>query len=177
MRRRLHDRHAVHCAPTIGWQGGLMQDVLLQNAVTALYSLVMGYLAGALVYVISGALWPRDQALGAPSLPRAVLRVPESRCRSVRCALTRPEQSEHLVEVRILERGATLIKVEWPRAFRHLEAWTYASDVVDELSADSNSLAVDLERWLSALDRSEDAGDAHSLPTPTAADYAASHGP
>jgi hypothetical protein len=143
-----------------------MYDVLLQQVIVAVYSLVMGYLFGALVYVISEAFWARDQALAEPSLPRAVVRVSESHCRSIRCALTRPDQKEHLVEVRILERGSTLIKVEWPSAFEHLEAWIYASDVVEELN-DHNKLADDLERWLSTVGGSGDADDEHSLPTPT----------
>jgi hypothetical protein len=144
-----------------------MQDVLMQNVIVAAYSVLMGWLFGALVYVISGAFWTGDQALGKPSLPRAVVRVPESRCRSVCCALTRPDQTEHLVEVRVLERGATLMKVEWPSAFEHLEAWIYVSDVVEELNDHTNALAAELERWLSTLGSGEDAGDAHPLPTPT----------
>jgi hypothetical protein len=143
-----------------------MYDVLLQQVIVAVYSLVMGYLFGALVYVISGAFWAGDHALGQPSLPRAVVRVPESHCRSIRCALSRPDQSDHLVEVHILERGATLIKVEWPSAFDHLEAWIYGTDVVEELS-DHSKLADDLERWLSTVGGSEDADNARPLPTPT----------
>jgi hypothetical protein len=143
-----------------------MQDVLLQDGMVAVYSVVMGYLFGALVYVISGAFWAGDQALSEPGLPRAVVRVPERDCRSVRCAFSRPEQSEHLVEVNILEQGGKLIKVEWPRPFDHLEEWIYRTAIVEELS-DHTRLADDLERWLSNLGGSEDADSARPLPIPT----------
>src|SRR5258708_1394681 len=43
-----------------------MQDGLLQHVVVAVYSLVMGYLFGALVYVISGAFWAREHVLVRP---------------------------------------------------------------------------------------------------------------
>jgi hypothetical protein len=71
------------------------------------------------------------------------------------------------VEVHIQERGATLIKVEWPGAFEHLEAWIYASDVVEELS--DTALGGELEQWLSTLGNSEDASDADALPVQKAA--------
>jgi hypothetical protein len=139
---------------------GAMPDIAM-----GVCALVIGNLFGTLVYLISEAFWPQDPVCSERTLSRAVVRVPESRCRSVRCALARRGQTEHLVEVQILERGTTLVKVKWPRTFAHLEEWIYRSDLIEQLKGDSGStrLAADLERWLGTLDPSDDISERRRL--------------
>jgi hypothetical protein len=112
-------------------------------------ALATGSLVGALTYMLAELLRPiRDVE---PLPPRAVIRVSEHDCLSVRCALRRRRAEDaHLVEVRVLERGTHLVKVAWPRAFHHLDAWVPLSVVVEDL-VDPRSAAATFERWLSEL--------------------------
>ena len=112
-------------------------------------ALATGSLVGALTYMLAEVLRPLRGVEPLP--PRAIVRASESDCFSVRCVLRRRRaEDEHLVEVRVLERGTRVIKVEWPRAFGHLDAWIPLSTVVEEL-VDPQSAAAAFERWLGEL--------------------------
>jgi hypothetical protein len=136
---------------------------LLQGVV----SIIVGCLVGTLAYLVPEAIDPRPIY---PALPRAVVLVPERMCHSMRCLLSGTTQ--HLVEVGVLERGTRCMKVTWPRAFRHLDAWIQVADVPDfpsvssgvlvleELPAYPRSSVSEFERWLRTVDVELDALDA-----------------
>jgi hypothetical protein len=144
---------------------------MVGEVLQGMVSIVIGCLVGMLGYLIPSALWPRPQY---QRLPRAVVLVPESECRSLRCVFS--SRTGHLVEVELLERGERLMKVAWPSAFRHLDEWVPLADsairsvgneiiVFEELPAYPQSSTSEFEQWLAGVAAKLDALDAEVVGT------------
>ena len=137
----------------------------------AVGSILVGCLVGMLAYLVPAAL-----SLGRPTMasPRAVVRVSEQLCESNRCASSgrSAQPGAHLVEVEVLERTTTLLKVRWPRGFGHLDQWipiqdvSGATSVVEELPAYPLWSSSEFEAWLTTVGADLDALDTATLAPP-----------
>ncbi len=137
---------------------------MIVEVLQAVVAVLMGCLIGMLAYLVPAAL-----SLGRPVMaaPRAVVRVPERLCHSIRCCFL--GTAEHLVEVEILEKTTRFVKVRWPHGYGHLDPWIQIAEipesptrvdavrVLEELPAYPLWSSSEFEHWLSTVGANLDA--------------------